>query len=642
MYNPKGGNANYAYGSSPEALLAAVNDFCDVDDLSPECLNAKAAYQTARAGHPTSMGAEMARARSQNGNVIGIESRKPAMYTAGISENAMLATLNEVCDADANSEACKSAIATYNKASETHALSMGAEFSRARSQNGNVIGYESRKPAMYTSGITNNSMLSALNEICDADGAGSEACKSAIASYSQATETHAASMGQEFGRARTNQGTVGYESRKPTMYTGGVSNNAMLSALNEICDADSSSEACKSAIASYNDATETHAASMGQEFGRARTNQGTVGYESRKPTMYTGGVSNNSMLSAMNEVCDADANSDACRSAIAAYNQATETHAASMGQEFGRARTNQGTVGYESRKPAMYTGEISNNSMLSAINEVCDADSSSAECQQLIARYNDAKEPWANPMSNEFGRARTNQGTVGYESRKPAMYTEGRGSMFAGNTDTNALLAAANEVCDADSSSVACANAIAAYNDARASWATNMSDEFARGTTTNAAGTTTVGYPSRRPDMYRPASQNAGITENAMLSTKPNYVFALEEFCQPQTAGTTPSEDCAQAISGYIDAVGAGAAEPSPQVGAGIGSYLDSIAPASTPKAGNSGAAVAGYLDSVAAGAASPPSAPAVKSYLDDVSAGAVTTPSTSGSIMSYLDTLGN
>jgi hypothetical protein len=142
--------------------------------------------------------------------------------------------------------------------------------------------------------------------------------------------------------------------------------------------------------------------------------------------------------------------------------------------------------------------------------------------------------------------------------------------------------------------------------------------------------------------MYRPAANAAGITENTMLSTKPNYVYALEEYCQPQVAGTAPSEHCAQAISGYIDAVGAGAAEPSPQVGAGIGSYLDSIAPASTPKAGNSGAAVSGYLDSVAAGAASPPSAPAVKSYLDDVSAGAVTTPSTSGSIMSYLDTLGN
>ena len=141
--------------------------------------------------------------------------------------------------------------------------------------------------------------------------------------------------------------------------------------------------------------------------------------------------------------------------------------------------------------------------------------------------------------------------------------------------------------------------------------------------------------------MYRPSANAAGITENTMLSTKPNYVYALEEYCQPQAAGTAPSEDCAQAISGYIDAVGAGAAEPSPQVGAGIGSYLDSIAPASAPKAGNSGAAVAGYLDSVAAGAALPPSAPAVKSYLDDVSAGAVTTPSTSGSIMSYLDTLG-
>jgi len=144
--------------------------------------------------------------------------------------------------------------------------------------------------------------------------------------------------------------------------------------------------------------------------------------------------------------------------------------------------------------------------------------------------------------------------------------------------------------------------------------------------------------------MYRPAANTAGISENTMLSTKPaeTYVYALNEYCQPQAAGTAPSEDCAQAITGYLDAVGAGAAEPLPQIGAGIGSYLDSIAPVSAPKAGNSGAAVSSYLDSVAAGATSPPSVPAVKSYLEDVSAGAVTTPSTSGSMMSYLETLGN
>ena len=644
MYSPRG--ANYSYGSSAESLLAAVNDFCDVDSDSAECQNAKAAYQYARAQHPTSMSAEIARARSQNGAVIGIESRKPAMYTANISENAMLATLSEVCDADSNSEACRSAIATYNQATETHAASMGQELSRARSGPGGSVGYESRKPTMYSnSGITNNSMLSALNEICDADSS-SEACKSAIASYSQATETHASSMGQEFSRARSAPGgTIGYESRRPTMYTSGLSSNSMLSALDEICDADSTSEACKSAIASYNQATETHAASMGQELARARSAPGgTVGYESRKPAMYNGGITNNSMLSALDEICDADSTSDACKSAIASYNHATETHASSMGQEFARARSNQGTVGYDSRKPAMYSGEISSNPMLSALNEICDADSNSEACKSAIAKYNGAKEPWANAMSSEFSRGRTAQGTVGYESRQPAMYAQGHGNMFDGNMDTESLLTAANEVCDADSSSEACASAIAAYNGARASWSTNMGDEFGRGRTTSAAGTTTVGYASRRPEMYKPAANSAGISENTMLSTKPaeTYVYALNEYCQPQAAGTAPSDDCAEAITGYLDAVGAGAAEPSPQIGAGIGSYLESIAPATAPTAGNSGAAVSGYLDSVAAGAASPPSAPAVKSYLEDVSAGAVTTPSTSGSIMSYLDTLGN
>ena len=92
---------------------------------------------------------------------------------------------------------------------ETHALSMGQEFARARSQNGHVVGYESRKPAMYSGGVTNNAMLSALvDEVCDAD-VNSEACQSAIAKYSEARAAWPGGMRQEFQRGRTAQGTVG-------------------------------------------------------------------------------------------------------------------------------------------------------------------------------------------------------------------------------------------------------------------------------------------------------------------------------------------------------------------------------------------------------------------------------------------------
>lgn len=87
---------------------------------------------------------------------------------------------------------------------------MGQEFARARSQNGHVVGYESRKPAMYSGGVTNNAMLSALvDEVCDADGVKSEACQSAIAKYSEARAAWPGGMRQEFQRGRTAQGTVG-------------------------------------------------------------------------------------------------------------------------------------------------------------------------------------------------------------------------------------------------------------------------------------------------------------------------------------------------------------------------------------------------------------------------------------------------
>ena len=278
---------------------------------------------TPRAAFPSSMAHEFSRARmggsaNGQGGMVGYESRRPYTYgryaanglngmagsanvalasvPAGGTRTALAATPTApVVPASTASAAAPATAQTfsslYGPSSTTtpqtpsypkaaHATSMSAEFARARSSQ-NTIGIESRKPAMYTSSISENPTLQAMvEEVCDADGPNSEACRSAISSYNQATETHAASMGQEFGRARTHQGTVGYESRKPTMYSGGITNNAMLSAmsLEEVCDADANSEACKSMMmAKYGEARAAWPGGMRQEFQRGRTAQGTVG-----------------------------------------------------------------------------------------------------------------------------------------------------------------------------------------------------------------------------------------------------------------------------------------------------------------------------------------------------------------------------
>ena len=92
---------------------------------------------------------------------------------------------------------------------ETHALSMGQEFARARSYSGNVVGYESRKPHGYSRGVLGNSMLSALEEVCDADKVNSVECRELMAKYGDARAAWPGGMAQEFQRGRTAQGTVG-------------------------------------------------------------------------------------------------------------------------------------------------------------------------------------------------------------------------------------------------------------------------------------------------------------------------------------------------------------------------------------------------------------------------------------------------
>ena len=92
---------------------------------------------------------------------------------------------------------------------ETHALSMGQEFARASSYSGNVVGYESRKPHGYSRGLSGNSMLSALEEMCDADKVNSVECRELMAKYGEARAAWPGGMAQEFQRGRTAQGTVG-------------------------------------------------------------------------------------------------------------------------------------------------------------------------------------------------------------------------------------------------------------------------------------------------------------------------------------------------------------------------------------------------------------------------------------------------
>ena len=164
----------------------------------------------------------------------------------------------------------------------------------------------------------------------------------------------------------------------------------------------------------------------------------------------------------------------------------------------------------------------------------------------------------------------------------------------------------------------------------------------------------------------------------------PSYLDNINEVCAPAAAAAGESnEKCAGAITDYLDALSAGAVQPTRSAGAGISSYLDTVAgggggggmagsgPASyldsvgsadapaasapayaapapaapTPVAAapspTTEEAVGNYLEALSSGAVTAPSAPAVKSYLDDLGSGSVAPPSSGSSISSYLDVLG-
>ena len=163
-----------------------------------------------------------------------------------------------------------------------------------------------------------------------------------------------------------------------------------------------------------------------------------------------------------------------------------------------------------------------------------------------------------------------------------------------------------------------------------------------------------------------------------------SYLDNINEVCAPAAATAGESnEKCAGAITDYLDALSAGAVQPTRSAGAGISSYLDTVAgggggggmagsgPASyldsvgsadapaasapayaapapaapTPVAAapspTTEEAVGNYLEALSSGAVAAPSAPAVKSYLDDLGSGSVAPPSSGSSISSYLDVLG-
>ena len=149
-----------------------------------------------------------------------------------------------------------------------------------------------------------------------------------------------------------------------------------------------------------------------------------------------------------------------------------------------------------------------------------------------------------------------------------------------------------------------------------------------------------------------------------------NYLDAIAEVCEAPDGTTSPSEECASAISNYLDALSLSAAQPI-DAGPGIANYLNSIANAGadassaasppswaqvsqskSPGAGTSDGeneepdevlpsttpAVADYLNALSSGEISPPSAPSVKSFLNEVGSGAL--PGSGAAIAGYLASL--
>jgi len=234
-------------------------------------------------------------------------------------------------------------------------------------------------------------------------------------------------------------------------------------------------------------------------------------------------------------------------------------------------------------------------------------------------------------------------------------------------------LDALSELCDADSRSPECTEAITDYLGALSSGKAAPSQESAaaitsyidklsstsptaptRGSSANAitsyldalsAGN--IQAPSLEAvDQYMEALSSGDVSTPSSAASIASYLGSapappektlIEEACEPKQ----PSEECAEAITDYLGELSAGTSQPTRESAAAITSYLDTLAPGGAPPASTSATAVTSYLDAMTSGVVEAPSPQAVGSYLDALSTGVVTTPSSGATIASYLSTLG-
>ena len=122
---------------------------------------------------------------------------------------------------------------------------------------------------------------------------------------------------------------------------------------------------------------------------------------------------------------------------------------------------------------------------------------------------------------------------------------------------------------------------------------------------------------------------------------------ALEEACDADEVTENDIEECAPAISDYIEAISEGEEELSSDAPPLIGSYLDKLsANTSTNEGGRqqgvSGSDVSGavqsYLNEVSTGGIGPPPGSGVSSYLEALSSGETTLPTSGKDIYTALD----
>lgn len=132
---------------------------------------------------------------------------------------------------------------------------------------------------------------------------------------------------------------------------------------------------------------------------------------------------------------------------------------------------------------------------------------------------------------------------------------------------------------------------------------------------------------------------------------------ALEEACDPDEPAETVMDECAPAISDYIEAVSGGDEELSPDGPQVIGNYLDEISTAAREdateleqrtKSNEASEAVQTYLTEVSLGGVDPPAESGVSSYLEALSSGQTKLPKSGEELYmalqepddSYLDNL--